>query len=221
MPVAAVDLVFHSIVVGSLNGPRKINRTHQRRTERRFADGHRHSCETNDADVDDRCFTALGQGPGVNERVRLVGVRPIVVHRDVEVPVFHRAVSAQPVGEFSAVAILVKLFKLNLDLNVIVVVDIGGSLNRQRVAGQVKGLVDRSGHRNIVPEAVVVGWRIDDDTTVVLQRRAGSVEHLVECTRSIHQTETPLVVPSVGNVGLGGRASGLRRIAKDVANLFG
>ena len=210
LPVVAAHLVFDSIVVGALNGPRKVHQSQQSRAEGRFGDGNRHPCKADHSDVDEGGFTVFIEGSGVDECVVFVFTNPIVVHRDVKVPVFNGAVRSQPVGEFGAVAVLVKLLQLDLDLDVVRVAGIGRAFDRKGVACKVEGLVHRSRHGDVVPQAVVVvGWWRDDDSAAVLQGCARTVEDRVKSAGGVHETEAPLVVPTVRDARLGGRTFGL------------
>ena len=134
----------------------------------------------NDAEIDHRGLAVFVEGTGVNQRISCISINPIVIHGDVEVPIFYGTVGSEPIGEFVAFAIIVKLFKFHLDLKVVVLTGVGGAFYRECVSGQVERLVHRHTHRNIFTDSISTGRRGYDDTAVVLQWGASTTENIVE-----------------------------------------
>ena len=150
LPVLAVNLVLNTVVVKSLDRSGKVNHANQCCSKRGLGYGDRHSGESDDANIDHGGFAGLVQCPGVNQCVGFIGVDPIIVHRDVKIPIFDGSVRSKPVGQFGAFTVIVELFEFDLNLDVIVLTHIRFAFNRERVACQMKGLVDGSGHGDIL-----------------------------------------------------------------------
>ena len=111
-----------------------------------------------DANIDHRGFAGLVQCSGVDHRVGFIGVDPIIVHRDVKIPIFDGSVRSKPVGQFGAFTVIVELFEFDLNLDVIVLTHIRFAFNRERIACEVKRLIDGSGHGDIFAKSIAA-WR--------------------------------------------------------------